>query len=155
MRVGKGVTRSAWAFGRNWVIKVPNRGRFLRGYLANQSEWHQRDRPDVARPLLSIFHLALIMPRAHTTLLTHVEQHGPAVTSHIGTILDPAAPTITEDGVDGYVGDEAKLCSWGLFWNGWRLIDYDRAWDPGQRSLITGRLYYWNQERLGRKWSKL
>lgn len=145
MKVGKGVTRTVWSLGPNWVVKIPNWGCLVRGYLANQSEWRQRHRPDVAPPVLSIFNVALIMGRAERNLLTHVERIGP-----------PADIQITEDGVDGHRGDEAKLCSWGYYpESGWRLIDYDRAWDPDQRSPITGRLYYWNQERLARKWSKL
>lgn len=144
MKVGKGVTRTVWSFGRHWVVKVPNRGWFLRGYLANQSEWRQRHRPDVAPPVLSIFNVALVMARAERDLLNHVALFGP-----------PDDMPITEDGVDGHSGDEAKLCSWGLYPAGWRLIDFDRAWVLEQRSPIIGRLYYWNQERLGRKWSKL
>lgn len=53
-------------------------------------------------------------------------------------------------------GDEEKGESWGWFGETkkWKLIDFDVAYKEPHKGIIN-RLYYRNQERLGRKWAKL
>jgi hypothetical protein len=126
-QVAHGVNRTVLLAGR-WAFKLPwGLGHVpVRGWLANRSDWRQRARPDVCRPLWT---LVLVMPRA--------EQ-------------------LWSRDLDGYAyeGDETKANSWGRFGDHWLLIDYDRSWDAHDRGLI-GRAYWGNQERLARKWSKL
>lgn len=123
-----GVTRWVLLIGP-WAIKIPKN---FRGWLANQSEWRQRKRIDVARPKLTLVHFLVVFPRAD-----EIGRWGP------------------EDFVrrHEYSLEESKGSSWGKFGGVWMLIDYDRAWQH-PRSLIAWP-YYWNQERLSRKWSKL
>lgn len=107
---------------------------WVRGWLANRSEWQQRHRPDVARPIATFLHLAVVYPRADALAPSCDQWQRTMVTV-------------------GYRPEEAKPSSWGRFGGGWRLVDFDRAWQY-PRGWVGG-LYYWNQERLGRKWSKL
>lgn len=128
--VTTGVSRTVVLAGR-WAFKVPSRrGGFIRGWLANRSEWVQRDREGVARPVLTLGHVVLVMPRAERTW--------------------PEPYRWESYGDDG---DEGKGSSWGLFGEHWLLIDYDRYWEH-PRGLVGG-LYVANQERLSRKWMKL
>lgn len=107
---------------------------FIRGWLANQSEWRQRKRRRVARPVFTLFHFFVWYPRA----------------KYIGLWPSWDAPDFTY----GMSEEERKGSSWGNFsFHEWKLIDFDRAWE-NPRGVI-GRVYYWRQERLGRKWSKL
>jgi hypothetical protein len=133
-RLGKGVTRTVWRVGR-WAVKVPNRGWLVRGYLANQSEWHQRHRPDVNRPTATLFHLALVAPLADQLRDPRDDQW------HL------------ERNAEGYSDEESKPQSWGLFGGRWLLLDFDQAWRQPRRGLV-GRAYYGNQERLARKWMR-
>lgn len=131
------MTRTVFV-GRRWAMKVPTlryRRNMLRGWLANRSEWRQRKRRDVARPVATLFHLVLVMPSAYCT--------GDQLQGKLeGPWFDRA-------------GDEAKPCSWGWFRDrGWRLVDYDAAWEPGDRGLVGG-VYYWIQERRARRWMRL
>lgn len=133
MHVAHGVTRTVLVT-RRWAIKVPTTKyprNWIRGYLANQSEWRQRDRPGVNRPLCTLAHLVVVHPAAD--VVGHREWgHGPWV---------------------GRDGDDAKPCSWGRFGGAWRLIDFDRAWvDPRG---IVGPAYYAIQEWRARRWMRL
>jgi hypothetical protein len=114
------------------AVKLPRLGNVVRGWLANRSEWHQRGRDDVARPWLSVGHIALVMPRADEVCDDEYRR-------------EPS---------DGEVGrDEAKGSSWGRFGDRWLLIDFDRSWEP-PRGLV-GSLYFGRQERTARRWMRL
>lgn len=134
--VRTGVTRTV-ILTRSYAIKVPRSrdlryfGWFLRGWLANQSEWRQRSREGIARPVFTLFHFVTWYPRA----------------DEIGT-WEPSQS-------DWYAAendkDEIKGSSWGKFGESWRIIDYDRSWHPDFRSRL-GQLYFGRQERMARKW---
>jgi hypothetical protein len=131
-----------------WAFKLPwGQGHSpVRGWLANRSEWRQRLRPDVCRPRWTLGHVVLVMPRAARTaeeMLEHGDQCPPSFRLWIRAVI----------GCDGE-SDETKPCSWGWFGHRWLLIDFDRAWDESDRGLVGG-LYYWNQERLARRWAQL
>lgn len=127
--VRTGVTRTVVLIGA-WALKVPKRTYLVRGWLGNRSEWRQRNREGVASPVFTLAHVVLVMPRAERTW--------------------PEPYRWESTGDDG---DEGKGSSWGLFGVHWLLIDYDRYWEH-PRGLVGG-VYLANQERLGRKWSKL
>lgn len=137
-RLGSGVTRTAWKVGR-WAVKIPNWGWFIRGYLANRSEWDQRHRSDVNAPLwriglIAVYPLAVTMDRDAADRFER-----------------DRTPVLLEA---GYSQEEAKPSSWGCVDGRWLVIDFDAAWATPRRGAV-GRLYYWNQERLGRKWARL
>ncbi len=137
--LGVGVTRTAYAIGP-WACKVPSwRHRYLlRGWLANRSEWKQRRRDDVVAPVLTVGYLVNVSP----IVLTWPR--------HLWGEWDEQIRPWLE--FCGYSAEEAKPSSWGLFNGRWSLIDFDRCWaEP--RGWVGG-IYYWNQERLGRKWLK-
>lgn len=121
-----GVTRTVILVDR-WAIKIPKPSYQLgvHGWLANQSEWRQRRRPDVNPPLLTLFHFATAYRRADELA---ERQYGPKGNEW------PTAHYAEQ----GYFGDEGKGSSWGRFDDRWLLIDYDR-W-PLTRGLV-GRLY--------------
>lgn len=156
MIVRRGVTRTVFV-GPRWAVKVPRLqmdrpsgwravhseiGWVVRGWLANRSEWRQRHRADVARPVLTFGHFAVVFPAAIEVGDDRLTDPGPG--PWVGF----------EDIEDGRRRDELKPSSWGRFPDGWRIIDFDRAWDQNGRGII-GSLYFGNQERLARKWSKL
>lgn len=126
-----GVTRVVM-LTRRWAIKVPQPDYFLRGWLANQSEWHQRRRLDVEPPRVSVFHFILVSRRA----------------LQVGA-WDPDEFVHDDDETRA---DERKGSSWGLFPEGWRLVDFDRMWE--RRSPLA-KLYCWNEDRKARKWLRL
>jgi hypothetical protein len=146
IHVRRGVTRAV-VVGRRWVVKFPRLQLFsrspetriahsrlgwaTRGWLANRSEWRQRHRPDVAQPVLTLGHLAVVFPAA-------ARVGGDDIA---GPWLDP----------HGRRDDECKPDSWGLFPDGWRIIDFDHSWEEDDRGVV-GRLYYGRQERLARQW---
>lgn len=143
-----GVTRIV-IIGRRWAVKIPhlmlfvpnqsNRfGWMVRGWLANRSEWRQRRRTDVARPVLTLGHLIVVFPAA--TAVGRGDRSGPWDN--------------WDDIPDDRLRDERKPSSWGMFTDGWRIIDYDRSWEANHMGII-GWLYYANQRRLGNNWSKL
>lgn len=109
-------------------------GTFVRSWLANRSEWCQRDRPDVARPLLTLLHLVVVFPAADEVAVGRGVPWQARAHSH------------------SHSGDEAKASSWGRFGHRWLLIDYDRAWES-PRGFVGGR-YYLHQERLARRWAR-
>lgn len=125
---------------QNWAFKLPwgLAHNPVRGWLANRSEWRQRNRPKVCRPRLSVGHVVLVLPRA---ICTGVELWG--ADAQLGEELEPH-----------FTSDERKASSWGLFEEGWLLVDYDRCYEPQDRGVV-GRLYWGNQERLARKWAQL
>lgn len=132
--VKTGITRWVLLIGP-FAIKFP---KSLRGYLANQSEWRQRKRPRVNRPIISLFHLMIVFYRA----------------TEIGK-WEPKEFNVSSRywyGIE-YSNEEAKGESWGLVKNCWVLIDFDRAWENPRP--VIGLLYYWNQARLARKWMNL
>ena len=138
-RLGRGVTRTAYRVGR-WAVKVPNRGWLVRGYLANQSEWRHRDRADVNAPVFHLLGLVAVYPLAETMDRGHSD--------HFEATVTPVLVHL------GYSQEEAKPSSWGRVGDRWLVIDFDEAWSVPRRGLI-GRAYYWNQDRLGRKWSAM
>jgi hypothetical protein len=116
---------------------------FLRGWLANQSEWRQRHRHDVVTPLATVAHLVLVMPRA----------------DYVGTLtMETACWVPWPVGAEAAAaemqsrGDEIKPSSWGRFGQKWLLIDFDRAWEPALQGRL-GRLYYRRQQRLAARWA--
>lgn len=143
-----GVTRTVMLTRRS-AIKVP---KSVRGWLANRSEWKQRNRPDVARPTWSLLFFAQRYPLALFTGWWDPEDcHIPAAVPS-GLLVDP------EEDWDphapcGHSNEEAKGSSWGRYEGKWLLIDYDRAWQE-PRGFVGG-LYYGRQERLARKWATL
>lgn len=148
MIVRRGVTRVVFV-GKRYAVKVPRIpwgaegwrithgpfGWILRGWLANRSEWRQRARGDVARPLCTIAHVALVVPSAEV-------------------LLEEDLPGELALMLNAYRGDEAKSSSWGRLGNRWVLIDFDRAWEQGDRGIVGGLYYGW-QERRARKWARL
>ena len=138
--VKHGVTRTV-VLTKRYAIKLPwGQGHsVLRGWLANRSEWKQRRRPDVLRPVLTLGHFVVVFPRVST----YVEWGASFVWNFTKFVL-PDYPD----------GDEAKESSWGLHDMKFVLIDFDRAWESPGRGIVGG-LYYGNQERLARKWMKL
>lgn len=144
----RGVTRVVFV-GERYVVKVPRIpwgaegwrmtngpfGWILRGWLANRSEWRQRARGDVVRPFCTIAHVALVMPKAEV-------------------LLEEDVPGDLALMLSAYRGDEAKPSSWGRLKGRWVLVDYDRAWEQGDRGWIGG-LYYARQERRARRWARL
>lgn len=166
-----GVTRLVILTER-WALKIPKvekDSRFflrgVRGWIANRSEWRQRNRPDVARPRFTFLHLVLVMPRAR---FTGAEWEafapiciGPTVRDQVRAVPfwledDPRWESTTEE--DLLHRDERKPCSWGWFGehDGWKLIDFDRGWvhpdDGGDRGIIGG-WYYGRQEKMARQWA--
>lgn len=136
-QLGIGVTRTVYRCGR-WAVKVPGgQGRRLvRGWLANQSEWRQRHRADVARPWLTLAHVVLVMPVADRAADdTWWEEH--------------ARPWLT---AAGYSDEESKSSSWGLFGRRWLLVDFDRASDHPRTAAAA--VYYWLQERPYRRMAR-
>lgn len=128
------VLTDRWAFKLPWGLgRNP-----VRGWLANRSEWRQRDRLKVCRPRCTFAHLVLVMPRA---ICTGVDMWG-------------ADEELSEELESHFSSDERKASSWGLFEEGWLLVDYDRCYQAQDRGLV-GRLYWGNQERLARKWAQL
>lgn len=144
MKLRRGTSRTVLLAGP-WAFKIAY-GQMrnpVRGWLANRSEWRQRSRPVVCRPICTLGHVVLVMPRA--------EFRG--IERPFADAFTPCPPMVPglKDSDDR---DEMKLDSWGWFGDRWLLIDYDRCWGPDDRGLV-GRIYWWNQERLGRKWAKL
>lgn len=125
--VRSGVTRRV-VLTKRWAIKL---ARGYRGILANESEWRQRRRPQVNRPLFDLLHVVQVSRRA----------------DHL------AGPNWSHELLRRHSGDEEKPSSWGNFNGQWLLIDFDRAWEQ-PRSLLA-RPYYARQERLARRWSRL
>lgn len=128
MRRERGITRTVFV-GRRWAVKVPSLHyrKPVRGWLANQSEWRQRHRRQVCRPVATLAHVALVMPAADR--IGTASEHGPWV---------------------GLEPDEGKPSSWGRFGHRWLLVDYDRAWEPPHG--LVGAVYYGLQERRARRW---
>lgn len=124
-----GVTRIVILAGP-WAFKI---ARGWRGWLANQSEWRRRRAPQVNPPIATAVHFVAVYPRAELELA--------------------ALPTWVYSDKLGLNRDEQKWTSWGRVNGRLVLLDFDRAWE--EPSWPLGRLYYWNQERLARKWSKL
>ena len=150
MRRHHGITRTVFVVGR-WAIKVPSlRHRYLlRGWLANRSEWKQRRRPDVARPIITLGHLVTVFPRAQEIGAWEPEDCPERALWPSGLDVDewdPHQPC-------GHSTEEAKGSSWGRFGDRWLLIDYDRAWQDPRGAV--GAAYYGRQERRARKWSTL
>ncbi len=137
MHVARGVTRSVLVT-RRVAVKVPSvkNRRVLRGWLANRSEWKQRRRPDVARPLVTFGHVAVVFRAADAV----PSERTWSMQRHV--LIR-----------DGYSREEAKASSWGRFGGAWRLIDFDRAWHHPRG--VVGGLYFGREERLARKWSRL
>ena len=127
--VRRGVTRTVFLTCR-WAVKVPGGygGMLVRGWLANRSEWRQRHRRRVCRPVLSLLHFVLVMPRAqHVGWIDDSQQTGPW---------------------DGCRGDKAKPSSWGWFGDRYLLIDYDLSWRV-DRGIIGGIYFGWQEWRYG------
>lgn len=136
MKVTRGVTRTV-ILTHKWAIKLPSLSYQwgIRGWIANQSEWAQRDRKDVCYPLLNLGNVVLVFLRARPAGLSE------------GVLK-----------MMGYTGDEAKPSSWGkLDCVSGRcrhvLIDYDNS-EKDPRSRV-GEWYWGKQEKLARKWSSL
>lgn len=96
----RGVTRTV-ILTRKYAIKLPGglSGSIVRGWLANRSEWRQRKRREVSRPIGTLFHFALLMSRADRVGLEG--EDGPWMKRR---------------------GDIRKPSSWGLFGTKWLRI---------------------------------
>lgn len=145
-----GVTRFV-LLTRRWAIKVPrvylprpelDRGLlrpvddFVRGWLANRSEWVQRRRRDVNPPVHTLAFFVSVYRRADA--LVHPR----------------FAEAWEEDHAEiGYSYEERKASSWGRVGDRWLLIDYDRAW--AEPRGFVGGIYYRRQERAARQWAEL
>lgn len=137
--VTTGVTRTVILTPRLAIKIAGRRGRYLvRGWLANRSEWKQWKRRDANEPGVSLFHLVTVSRRAEL----------------LGTDTDFDWDEVEAwASLCGYQGDEVKLSSWGRVGGRWVLIDFDRSWEKPYG--LVGAIYQANQDRLGRKWSKL
>lgn len=139
-RIGQGVTRTVYGT-RRFAFKVPRLRdgwrdwplNVVRGILANESEWHNRHRRDVATPCVSLFHIVLVMPRADS----------------VGN-WDPEDAESAPIFQLGYDHEELKGDSWGCFDGVWLLIDFDES-HREPRSLL-GHWYWGRQERMAREW---
>lgn len=141
-----GVTRLVLV-GKRYVFKIVRPTRLIRSWLANRSEWKLRHLPYVNSPIFSLFYFVSVYKTAN----------------ELADCNDWVIPfrmmidwyeNLSEDEQEWMNSpyEEAKFTSWGLFDNGWRIIDYDRCWqDP--RGWV-GSLYYGNEERKARKWMK-
>lgn len=101
----------------------------VRGWLANRDEWRRRDALGVNRPVRSLWHFC---------------------------VISAAADEIGEGGCgpwDGQPGDYIKPKNWGRFGDEWRLLDYEQCWED--RGGIIARIYWWNSDRIGRRWIAL
>lgn len=129
VEVRRGVTRTVYLWGR-WAFKVPggygNHG--LRGWLANRSEWRRRKGRRKCRPVATLLHFVLVMPRAER--VAEFGEPGPWDGKHCG--------------------DARKASSWGRFGGEWLQLDYDLSWCQRDRGLV-GALYYGMQERRARR----
>lgn len=146
--LGQGVTRTVWRVG-SWAVKVPGGlackpgwrpvlWPLVRGWLANRSEWQQRWRATVNRPVWTVGYVLQGYRVAELASLGDPEWH--------------ARRVFLED-LHLYSDEELKHTSWGKVDGHWVLLDFDRCWEP-PRGWVGG-VYWWRQERLGRKWSKL
>lgn len=139
-RLSCGVTRRVYQIGP-WAVKLAGGGwggMHLRGWMANRSEWRHRRRPDVVSPLFTLGHVITAYPLAD----------GLATDDRfIDHWCDQVEPFLL---MAGYCAEETKPSSWGLFNGRWLLLDYDAA--LRDRRHFPENIYYWNQERLGRKW---
>jgi hypothetical protein len=135
MKVRRGATRVI-LIGSRWAVKIPaaDYSWGLRGWLANRSEWRQRRRTDVIRPIVSFAHLVVVFPAALEIGDDDEDRVGP---------WSSMAPS--------RYPDESRANSWGRFEDGWRLVDFDRCWDREDRGIVGG-LYFARLERLARKW---
>lgn len=140
---GRGVTRVVILISR-YAIKLPRRYDFfdvpsrfrlwwVRGWLANRSEWKQRRRGNVNPPLFTLGYLISIYRRADSIPAYGWWDH--LVYGQLVEIL-------------GW--EEAKADSWGLFGDEYKLIDYDKA-DEHPRGIV-GDIYYGRQERWFKRW---
>jgi hypothetical protein len=136
-----GVTRLVILVGP-WALKLP-RGMFrdrrwfgwwIRGWLANRSEWRQRHRSDVCPLMATVGHFVLIARRGEPVDREAWED------SVVDVLVDY-----------GYSWEEAKASSWARFDGRALLVDFDRAWQQGDRGWIGG-WYYGRQERAARRW---
>lgn len=147
MRVERsGVTRLVLLVGP-YAVKVPrwHNRRFwagpLRGWLANRSEWKQRRRDGVNRPLLTLGHVAAVYRRAVAVGASDPER-APSFARRV---------VVDEDG-ERLDCEESKGSSWGWFEDRWLLIDYDKAYEPPRG--VVGGVYYGRQERMARRWMR-
>lgn len=153
-RLGAGVTRTVYEIhGR--AVKVPwgldglrpawrtspfpSVKQLVRGILANRSEWKQRDDVNVHAPLLTFGYVVNVYPVAEVVPRGRWDAWDDA--EGIWALFM------------GYTPEEAKPSSWGCVDERWALIDYDRCWDDPKGWL--GAIYYWDEERLARKWARL
>lgn len=153
--LGSGSTRHVYGLHK-WAIKVPNlnkrptrwRGMFLRGVLANRSEWKQRHRDDVVKPLFTFFWIAQVYPKVDLIPEFMWESWD---LCHRPSLID-----------QGYRYDECKPSSWATVWSPWcgfpsnparavnlRLLDYDRCWDEPMG--ILGKYQEWRDEWINRR----
>lgn len=128
--VARGVTRCV-VVGHRWAFKFPRLSMHfgVRGWLANRSEWRRRNIEGINRPLLNVGNFCVIFQ---------------------------AADEVRDGGVgpwEGQPGDYAKPHNWGLFGDEWRLLDYEQCWKD--RGGIIARIYWWNSDRIGRRWIAL
>lgn len=143
-RLGAGVTRTVYEI-RGRAVKVPwglagyRPKAIVRGILANRSEWQQRDDVNVHAPLRTLAYVVNVYPVAEV------------VPRGRWWIWDVRESIWAE--FMGYTPEEAKPSSWGCVNGRWALIDYDRCWDDPKGWL--GAIYYWDEERLARKWARL
>lgn len=151
--VTSGVTRVVFLAGR-WAVKVPRchgfgRSTFwelTRGWLANRSEWRQRDRPGVARPIFTVCHFVVVYPRCLPLPLE--------MQLDLEAIHDAESASVYRDGHEAFDLEETKPSSWKMLDGAPVLVDFDRAWEDHDRGWV-GQLYYWRQDWLGRRWARV
>lgn len=154
-----GVTRHV-LLTQNYAIKIVRiRGAmgFVRAYLANQSEWHQRERPNINPPLGTILHLVTWYKRA-IYVGDWEPEDAPWFACNIAATRSYLLGRRTDIDGEPQNHEERKGSAWGFFLERgemrWLLIDYDRAWAQPRRGILC-RLYYANEERKARKWMNL
>lgn len=155
--LGSGSTRHVYRIGK-YAVKVPNlnkrptrwRGMFLRGVLANRSEWKQRKRHDVVRPLATLFWIIQVYPKVDPI---------PDISWNFWD------KTVRKDLIEaGYSKEESKPSSWCFGPNipvlssraslppRYLLIDYDRCWDEPMGWL--GKYQEWRDEWIYSRYMK-
>lgn len=140
-RIGRGVTRSVYKVG-NKAVKLPvGLGGFkpwniIRGLMANQSEWKQRNkRDDIVKPLWTVLYIIQVYPIAEPL------------------VSDPSLWNVAmrlELIEQGYSAEEASHTAWMWLNDRLFLVDYDRS-DEEPRTRLA-RLYFWNEDRKYNKW---
>lgn len=126
---------------------------FVRGWLANRSEWKQRHRYGINPPLGTIGYVVNLYLRGDDLDPSNDHQEWQWDDEKMDWSDEWFAELATHANTYGFNGDEFKPSSWKQFGGRWLLIDYDRAWAK-PRGLV-GWWYYGLQKKNARRWADL